>query len=78
MISVKKSLPGLGKNLKWLPEMAFQGFQISKFSGGACPQTPPETGVTGAPPAHKFLATAMYRLPRKVIKYGTHYTSKAT
>ena len=26
MISVKKSLPGLGKNLKWLPEMAFQGF----------------------------------------------------
>ena len=25
MISVKKSLPGLDKNLKWLPEMAFQG-----------------------------------------------------
>ena len=40
-MNVKTSLPGLGKNLKWLPEMAFQGFQISTFSGGACPQTPP-------------------------------------
>ena len=26
MITFAKSSPGSGKNLKWLPEMAFQGF----------------------------------------------------
>ena len=32
MITFEKSLPGSGKNLKWLLEMAFQGFYISRIS----------------------------------------------
>ena len=53
---------GVGKNLKWLPEMAFKGFYISEISGGTCPQTPLATRGSGARFAaspHKFLATAM-------------------
>ena len=57
MITLEKSLPGSGKNLKWLPEMAFQVFQTSLV-----------TGASGARlaclPTHKFLATAMTGLGR--------------
>ena len=64
MIAFEKSSPGSAtcKNLKWLPEMAFQGFYISKISGAAC-QIPPETHISSTCfaclPPHKFLVTAM-------------------
>ena len=48
-----------------MQEMAFSGFQIPKFSGGACPQTtlgevlPPPT-LIGLPPTSELIETPEY------------------
>ena len=38
-------------------EMTFQSFQISKFSGRACPQTPPRLRGLTAPCSYSFFET---------------------
>ena len=66
MITFEKSSTGLGKTLKWLPEMAFQGFWISKISGGACPQTPLGTRASGA---------SLPCLPTQISSYGHEFNA---
>ena len=43
MITFEKSSPGSGKNLKWLPEMAFQASKFQNFLGGHAPNLPSDS-----------------------------------
>ena len=74
MITFEKSSPVLN----WLLEMLFQGFQISKIHGGACPQNPLATRSGARSPwfSHKSLATAMERRKlQKGVSYVRHAIS---